>query len=52
MTIRIIAAALLLVLASTALRATELAPLPPAVGLSETAAKDRAALFEIGRAHV
>jgi tetratricopeptide (TPR) repeat protein len=45
MTIRIIAAALLLVLASTALRATEPAPLPPAVGLSESAAKDRAALF-------
>ena len=44
MTIRIIAAALLLVLASTALRATEPAP-PPAVGLSESAAKDRAALF-------
>ena len=45
MTIRIIAAALLLVLASTALRATEPAPLPPAVGLSQSAAKDRAALF-------
>jgi tetratricopeptide (TPR) repeat protein len=45
MTIRIIAAALLLVLASTALRAAEPAPLPPAVGLSESAAKDRAALF-------
>jgi tetratricopeptide (TPR) repeat protein len=45
MTLRFFAAALLLVLASTTLRAAEPAPLPPAVGLSEGAAKERVALF-------
>ena len=45
MTIRFFAAALLVVLASATLRAAEPAPLPPAVGLSESAAKERAALF-------
>jgi len=45
MTVRFFAAALLLVLASTTLRAAEPAPLPPAVGLSESTAKERAALF-------
>jgi tetratricopeptide (TPR) repeat protein len=45
MTIRIIAAALLLMLAGTILRAAEPAPMPPAVGLSDGAAKERAALF-------
>jgi tetratricopeptide (TPR) repeat protein len=43
MTVRFFAAVLLLVLASTALRAAE--PAPPAAGLSESAAKERAALF-------
>jgi hypothetical protein len=45
MTIRFFAAALLLVLGSATLRAAEPAPLPPAVGLSGSAAKERAALF-------
>jgi tetratricopeptide (TPR) repeat protein len=45
MTIRFLAAALLLVVASAALHAAEPAPLPPATGLSESAAKERAALF-------
>lgn len=45
MTIRILATVVLLVLASAILRAAEPAPLPPAVGLSESAAKERAALF-------
>ena len=45
MTIRIIAAALLLMLASGVLRAEEPAPLPPAVGVSGHAAEERAALF-------
>ncbi len=42
---RIIAAALLLVLAGAPLRAAEPASLPPAVGLSESAASERARLF-------
>src|SRR5580693_2681948 len=44
---RALATALLLTLASATLRAAEPAPapLPPAVGLSESAAKERAALF-------
>ena len=45
MTIRLFAVALLLVLASTTLHAAEPAPLSPAVGLSESAAEERAALF-------
>src|ERR1700719_2469821 len=45
MTFRVFAAALLLMLASAASRAAEPAPLPPAVGLSESAAEERAALF-------
>jgi tetratricopeptide (TPR) repeat protein len=45
MTVRFFAAALLLMLASATLRAAEPAPLPPAVGLSESAAQERAALF-------
>jgi len=45
MTIRILATVVLLVLASAPLHAAEPAPLPPAVGLSEGAAKERAALF-------
>lgn len=45
MIFRVLAAALLLALASATLRAAEPAPLPPAVGLSESAAKERAALF-------
>jgi len=45
MTIRFFAAALLLMLASATLRAAEPAPLPAAVGLSESAAKERTALF-------
>src|ERR1700726_2422824 len=45
MTFRVFAAALLLMLASAASRAAEPTPLPPAVGLSESAAKERAALF-------
>ena len=45
MTIRLFAVALLLVLASTTLPAAAPAPLPPAVGLSESAAEERAALF-------
>jgi tetratricopeptide (TPR) repeat protein len=43
--LRVCAAALLLVLASATLRAAEPAPLPPAVGLSESAAKERATHF-------
>ena len=42
---RALATALLLMLASATLRAAEPAPLPPAVGLSESAAQERAALF-------
>jgi tetratricopeptide (TPR) repeat protein len=45
MIFRVLATALLLMLASATLRAAERAPLPPAVGLSESAAKERAALF-------
>jgi len=45
MTIRIIAAALLLMLAGASLRAAEPSPIPPAVGSSDSAAKERAALF-------
>jgi tetratricopeptide (TPR) repeat protein len=45
MMLRALATALLLMLASATLRAAEPAPLPPAVGLSESAAKERAALF-------
>jgi tetratricopeptide (TPR) repeat protein len=45
MTFRVFTAALLLMVASAALRAAEPATLPPAVGLSESAAKERAALF-------
>ena len=45
MTIRFLAVALLLVLAGATLRAAEPAPLPPAVGLNDSAAKERAALF-------
>jgi tetratricopeptide (TPR) repeat protein len=44
MTIRIIAV-MLLVLAGTALHAGEPAPLPPAVGLSESAAHERTRIF-------
>jgi tetratricopeptide (TPR) repeat protein len=42
---RVLAAALVLVLASATSRAAEPAPLPPAVGLSESEAKERTALF-------
>jgi tetratricopeptide (TPR) repeat protein len=45
MIFRVFATALLLALASVTLRAAEPAPLPPAVGLSESTAKERAALF-------
>jgi tetratricopeptide (TPR) repeat protein len=45
MIFRVLATALLLMLASATLQAAEPAPLPPAVGLSESAAKERAALF-------
>jgi tetratricopeptide (TPR) repeat protein len=45
MIFRVLATALVLMLASAALRAAEPAPLPPAVGLSESAAKERAVLF-------
>nr|HEV8012041.1 tetratricopeptide repeat protein [Bradyrhizobium sp.] len=45
MIIRILAAALQIVLASATLHAAGPAPLPPAVGLSESAAEERAALF-------
>jgi tetratricopeptide (TPR) repeat protein len=45
MTFRVFAAALLLMLASAASRAAEPTPLPPAVGLSESAARERATLF-------
>jgi tetratricopeptide (TPR) repeat protein len=45
MMFRVLATALLLMLASATLRAAEPAPLPPAVGLNESAAKERAALF-------
>jgi tetratricopeptide (TPR) repeat protein len=45
MIFRVLATALLLALASATLRADEPAPLPPAVGLSESAAKERTALF-------
>ncbi|HLN37442.1 MAG TPA: hypothetical protein VK337_06635, partial [Xanthobacteraceae bacterium] len=44
MIFRVLATALLM-LANATLRAAEPAPLPPAVGLSESAAKERAALF-------
>jgi tetratricopeptide (TPR) repeat protein len=45
MIFRVLATALLLMLASATLRAAEPAPLLPAVGLNESAAKQRAALF-------
>jgi len=45
MILRALATALLLMLASATLRAAEPAPLPPAIALSESAAKERAALF-------
>jgi tetratricopeptide (TPR) repeat protein len=45
MIFRVFAAALLLMLAGAALPAAEPEPLLPAVGLSESAAKERAALF-------
>ena len=45
MIFRALATALLLMLACATLRAAEPALLPPAVGLSESAAKERAALF-------
>jgi tetratricopeptide (TPR) repeat protein len=45
MTIRILVAALLFMQAGAILRAAEPAPLPPAAGLSESAAKERATLF-------
>jgi tetratricopeptide (TPR) repeat protein len=45
MTIRFFAAALLLALASATLHAAEPAPPPPSVGLSESAAGERARLF-------
>ena len=45
MIIRFLAAALLLVVTSATLHAAEPAALPPAMGLSESAAKERAALF-------
>jgi tetratricopeptide (TPR) repeat protein len=45
MILRALATALLLMLASATLRAAEPAPLPPAAALSESAAKERVALF-------
>ena len=45
MIIRFLAAALLLVVTSATLHAAEPAPLAPAMGLSDSAAKERAALF-------
>jgi tetratricopeptide (TPR) repeat protein len=45
MIFRVFAAALLLMLTSAALHAAESATLPPAVGLSDSAAKERATLF-------
>src|SRR3984893_18509140 len=45
MIFRVLATALLLALASATLRAAEPAPVPPAVGLSESATKERVALF-------
>src|ERR1700687_2547275 len=45
MIFRVIATALLLMLASATSRAAEPTPLPPAVGLSDSAAKERATLF-------
>jgi tetratricopeptide (TPR) repeat protein len=45
MILRVLATALLLMLASAPSRAAQPEPLPPAVGLSESAAKERAALF-------
>ena len=45
MIFRVLTTALLLTLVSATLRAAEPAPLPPAVGLSDSAAKVRAALF-------
>jgi tetratricopeptide (TPR) repeat protein len=45
MIFRVLATALLLMLAGATLRAAEPAPLPPAVGLSQSAAEERAALF-------
>src|SRR5580692_4069532 len=45
MMFRVLATALLLVLASATLHAAEPEPLPPATGLSESAAKERVALF-------
>jgi tetratricopeptide (TPR) repeat protein len=45
MIIRFLAAALLVVVTSATLHAAEPAPLPPAMGLSDSAAKERAALF-------
>jgi tetratricopeptide (TPR) repeat protein len=45
MTIRILVAALLFMQAGAILRAAEPAPLPPAAGLSESTAKERATLF-------
>jgi tetratricopeptide (TPR) repeat protein len=45
MILRALATALLLMLASATLRAAEPAPLPPAIALSESAAKERVALF-------
>ena len=45
MIIRFLAAALLLVVTSATLHAAEPAPLVPAMGLSDSAAKERAALF-------
>jgi tetratricopeptide (TPR) repeat protein len=45
MTLRFLAAALLLVVTSATLHVAEPAPLAPAMGLSDSAAKERAALF-------
>jgi tetratricopeptide (TPR) repeat protein len=45
MIFRVLVTALLLMLTSATLRAAEPAPAPPAVGLSESAAEERAALF-------
>jgi tetratricopeptide (TPR) repeat protein len=45
MIIRFLAAALLLVVTSATLHAAEPAPLPPTMGLSDSAAKEKAALF-------
>lgn len=42
---RIFVAIALLIIAGTAVRAAEPSPLPPAIGLSEVEAKERAALF-------